>query len=515
MSCETIREHFVDYLYGEPSEEVIARVQHEVSECADCAAELEKLETVKSAMSSLPALEVPPRVHQDILREARLAADRRAPGSGRGFSLALIWRSPAFAAACLVALVLGVGLLLRSPQTSPEGTEGAVPPQVAETPPSEPTGGEPATVVASLDEGEQVDESPEMRARGTSGVSSAPGQGGLDRRSELDRLALRVPPQPAPPRPAAASETEPVEERQESALGDAVAAESAGHRGSDFDADLEGWPQNELPATTRAEGESTGAPGGSEVAAVSGEVGQGEAQTTPAVDLPLLEDAVANDSLSATGATTEAEGTLAARRSREDDETHRHQRDTSATASDARAQEPAPAQAGAEASREAVAALETRTDGEPPAADTAAGPARVQLAVEQYRAGDFGNARDNLEWVVGNTRAGTSENLLAHFHLGNALLAMGDYGAAADNFRVVVAEPAFPQRPAALFGLAQAYERSGDLLDAEDIYGDLAGWPNPYQEPSGEALERVRGEQRRRAAEPQDRPAFDSNSSAY
>lgn len=132
MNCEEVREHLVDYLYGELPAELEREVASALEECPRCAAEYAQLKSVREAVAGLPRLDLPPPVRQDILREARLQADsRKSQTTSKILStLAGLFQSPAFAAACVICLVLAVGWLLERQGSEPGGST----PSLAEGP---------------------------------------------------------------------------------------------------------------------------------------------------------------------------------------------------------------------------------------------------------------------------------------------------------------------------------------------------------------------------------------------
>ncbi len=138
MKCEQVKEHLLDYLYGELPPELNETVERALGECPECAAELAELQQVRRAAGSLPALEVPPRVHNDIMRAARLQADEYAKAKRPAFSWSAFFASPALASALVIGLVLGVGYMLTQQaggglgvEQMEAGTESAEPTAVA------------------------------------------------------------------------------------------------------------------------------------------------------------------------------------------------------------------------------------------------------------------------------------------------------------------------------------------------------------------------------------------------
>lgn len=127
MEREHLQQHLVDLLYDELPEELKHEVQQALKEHPDCAQELDEMREIHLLAESAPTLEVPAKVHNDILREARLNAHQKTTKEKTSGSFFVRWlNSPAFASALVVCLVLGVGVLLQrqaqdpGPTVSPE-----------------------------------------------------------------------------------------------------------------------------------------------------------------------------------------------------------------------------------------------------------------------------------------------------------------------------------------------------------------------------------------------------------
>lgn len=124
MNCEQVQSHLVDYLYDELSMELRREVEAALDHCPDCASKLAEMQQVHELVTAVPKIDVPPHVHQNIMREARLQA--AAMGKGRwwsGIRWSALLTSPAFATALVVALVLGVGLTLQHRGAMPESPQ--------------------------------------------------------------------------------------------------------------------------------------------------------------------------------------------------------------------------------------------------------------------------------------------------------------------------------------------------------------------------------------------------------
>lgn len=110
MDCAECQTHLVDYLYEEVDESLRTAIEAELERCDACRAELDALRVTHQAFSSLPPIEVSSRLHQDMLRQARVASvERHAKKS----FVATFLASPAFGVAFSTAL-LGGGVWLFS-----------------------------------------------------------------------------------------------------------------------------------------------------------------------------------------------------------------------------------------------------------------------------------------------------------------------------------------------------------------------------------------------------------------
>ena len=75
MNCEQCRELLVGYLYEELDDRQRKQLESVLRDCPECQAELQELMATVQVYRQLPDVEVPARVHANILREARLHAD--------------------------------------------------------------------------------------------------------------------------------------------------------------------------------------------------------------------------------------------------------------------------------------------------------------------------------------------------------------------------------------------------------------------------------------------------------
>ena len=154
MKREQLKEHLVEYLYDELPAELRLEVESALESYPECAAELEELRLVHELAVSAPRLEVSPKIHNDILREARLHASKvTAKRERQRFSLRAFFMSPAFASAMVLGLVLTIGLVLSRQGAGPsiEPTEHGQIAALDEAgqPPSEATAAEQPIEVAT------------------------------------------------------------------------------------------------------------------------------------------------------------------------------------------------------------------------------------------------------------------------------------------------------------------------------------------------------------------------------
>jgi anti-sigma factor RsiW len=107
MNCERFRDQMLDALQGTAS----AEMEEHVRACGACAQELEKLKKTSALLDQWPAPEVSP--YFDSRLRARLREQAAAPVGW------WTWlRKPALAAAFVLLVVLGIGLLdLSKPRT--------------------------------------------------------------------------------------------------------------------------------------------------------------------------------------------------------------------------------------------------------------------------------------------------------------------------------------------------------------------------------------------------------------
>lgn len=100
MTCKKIRRHLSAFADGELSEKLARQVQAHVTSCANCAAELARLQRVWQLLGTLPPVQAPPFFAARVLGRAR---EQRRGALGRLSELVLV--RP------LVPVVVSVGML--------------------------------------------------------------------------------------------------------------------------------------------------------------------------------------------------------------------------------------------------------------------------------------------------------------------------------------------------------------------------------------------------------------------
>ena len=106
MNCDTCHSLLTDFVYDELDEGTRAEVEAALENCPECRAELAMLRRTAEAFDTIEALEVPAKLHNDILRAARLAAAEARPQRSRW---AAFFASPALSAALSILLLAGGG----------------------------------------------------------------------------------------------------------------------------------------------------------------------------------------------------------------------------------------------------------------------------------------------------------------------------------------------------------------------------------------------------------------------
>jgi TolA-binding protein len=622
MNCQQVKAHLVDYLYGELPPELEREVEDALDQCPECAAELAQMREVHELVAALPRLDVPAQVHQNILREARLAADTASasPAPRPRFWTTLL-SPPALATALLLCLVLGVGIMLQQQALSPDRdgahyTDHAAPAE------------EPPTMVAAAPEDERAataDEPgptppPEIvastRAReATPPATGAPtGTGGPEPPAPLDTLGdpgaaqdpiARLDAQdrtrepeaerrrglasPTPTRvnqPQDLSGGEPgggaIAQNEPPAAGDelyrldegtveraqgqqqhaqveaarpappATVPEVAERRAPREPVSRERPPterevvggRGDLPppqAESRAE---TTPPGPRERAARRSETAEATPRSpepTPAAE-PILAELHGYASEESSG---NSPGSLVETPTTEPQEWRWEQSLTivgtdvppseqDAQLSDALAQRPPPsttaegwsseemARAAAPPSPDANARFDgeghdrdvARPDHEPgaPPLARAGEPQRAEeesegqvdldllyrQGLQRYNDGSYREAIQYFSLLMDNAPRTTDFHDLSNFYQGQALIAMGEYRRAAQNF-LQIDDPSFEHYEEARLLLARSYEYSGELEPAEDLYNELRRSQNVETNVlADEGLERIQRQRARR-----------------
>ena len=113
------RDLVLDLAYGELPEREARRLRAHLETCADCRAELERIEGTRRLMSALPLEAAPERGERILLAAAREAAGRarprwRVPG----------WLAGSLALAATVVVVTAVSLRIAGESAGPRGTSG-------------------------------------------------------------------------------------------------------------------------------------------------------------------------------------------------------------------------------------------------------------------------------------------------------------------------------------------------------------------------------------------------------
>jgi hypothetical protein len=115
--CRTARQWITRDLAGELSPRRVERLGRHVERCEGCRREQVAYAALERALGLLPmAAELPPRLEQDTLRRARVAADDADPGEARRVGRWLLVGAPALAATAVLGLALHGGL---PPDTTP------------------------------------------------------------------------------------------------------------------------------------------------------------------------------------------------------------------------------------------------------------------------------------------------------------------------------------------------------------------------------------------------------------
>lgn len=108
MDCNELKTHLLDYLYDELPPLQRKAVENALSQCPDCAQELESLRQIIEQAEKLPQLDLSHQARSNIIREARLELDKMGDRSSWTQMFWQFFRSPAFATLAVTSLVLGV-----------------------------------------------------------------------------------------------------------------------------------------------------------------------------------------------------------------------------------------------------------------------------------------------------------------------------------------------------------------------------------------------------------------------
>ena len=123
--CDRIRERLPEFADGALAGRALARLQHHLSSCPRCRAEVDDLRALLRAARSVGLDDIPPNLIPDIQRAVRRAAPGPAPARAPWLRIAL----PASAAVGLIALALAL-------RTPPRATTTAMLRGPAESPPT-------------------------------------------------------------------------------------------------------------------------------------------------------------------------------------------------------------------------------------------------------------------------------------------------------------------------------------------------------------------------------------------
>jgi hypothetical protein len=156
-SCLEIRRHFWDFLQGECDRSMFRSIRYHLDYCASCRMELERIETLKNDLDSLPARRVPPELalrlrvklsrhlHQNLLDRFLVFVDNALrplllPASG-GVLAAIL---------CFV-LIMGSQIIPTASMTEDSGRSNQPPRVQVLAPINFPTGEEGIVVVTHID----------------------------------------------------------------------------------------------------------------------------------------------------------------------------------------------------------------------------------------------------------------------------------------------------------------------------------------------------------------------------
>jgi len=151
MNCQEVKQHLLDYAYGELQADLTREVEAALEGCPECQQELARLRQVRSAFrEALPAEDVPHLVHANIMREARRHAERQQVEEQSGFWETLrSWLThPTVGVAAAAALVIVISLVFADTDGPPD-QDAMAPASVATSPTGAPAADMPTEVAAA------------------------------------------------------------------------------------------------------------------------------------------------------------------------------------------------------------------------------------------------------------------------------------------------------------------------------------------------------------------------------
>lgn len=189
MNCTTCQSLLVEFVYDELDEETHAAVAAALGDCAECQAELALLRQTMQVFDNIEPLEVPAKLHNDILRVARVAAAEVAPR--RSWWAAFV-ASPAFSVAVSGVILVGGGTAFY--QLTYGGDEPSYAPSaevdtVAQATPSD------DSVAQGLEADEEIEFAEELAASGTEPEeepAAQPAERALEGRHSLDEAGRAI-----------------------------------------------------------------------------------------------------------------------------------------------------------------------------------------------------------------------------------------------------------------------------------------------------------------------------------
>jgi hypothetical protein len=156
-SCLEIRRHFWDYMEGECDRSMFRSIRYHLDYCASCRMELERIETLKNDLDSLPARRVPPELalrlrvklsrhlHQNLFDRFLIFVDNALK------PLLLPASGGVLAAILCFALIMGSQIIPAASMTDDSGRSNQPPRVQILAPITFPTGEEGIVVVTHID----------------------------------------------------------------------------------------------------------------------------------------------------------------------------------------------------------------------------------------------------------------------------------------------------------------------------------------------------------------------------